>query len=408
MAGPESLVPQQYLLGSAAPRPRTLWDIITTTTEMHPDAAALDDGEIITYSELIHEVELWATELHANGVRRGDRIGIRMTSGKRELYLAILATLAAGAAYVPVDADDPDERAEMVFGEADIDGVFTDEGFRFLRDSARPDAPDTSAEEPAENPNAPRPEDTAWIIFTSGSTGKPKGVAVSHRSAAAFVDAEASLFLVNHPHGPLGPEDRVLAGLSVAFDASCEEMWLAWGHGGCLVPAPRSLVRSGMDLGPWLIRRDITVVSTVPTLAGLWPAEALDNIRLLIVGGEACSQELVDRLATEDREMWNTYGPTEATVVACAQQMLPGRPVSIGLPLNGWDLVVVDKQGMPVEMGGVGELVIGGVGLASYLDPAKDAEKYAPLESMGWQRAYRTGDHVRLEEDGLYLSLIHI
>ena len=402
MAGPESLVPQQYLLGSAAPRPRTLWDIITTTAEMHPDAAALDDGEIITYSELIHEVELWATELHANGVRRGDRIGIRMTSGKRELYLAILATLAAGAAYVPVDADDPDERAEMVFGEADIDGVFTDEGFRFLRDSARPDAPDTSAEEPAENPNAPRPEDTAWIIFTSGSTGKPKGVAVSHRSAAAFVDAEASLFLVNHPHGPLGPEDRVLAGLSVAFDASCEEMWLAWGHGGCLVPAPRSLVRSGMDLGPWLIRRDITVVSTVPTLAGLWPAEALDNIRLLIVGGEACSQELVDRLATEDREMWNTYGPTEATVVACAQQMLPGRPVSIGLPLNGWDLVVVDKQGMPVELGGVGELVIGGVGLASYLDPAKDAEKYAPLESMGWQRAYRTGDHVRLEEDGLY------
>ena len=395
MAGPESLVPQQYLLGSAAPRPRTLWDIITTTAEMNPDAAALDDGEIITYSELIHEVEAWAAELHANGVRRGDRIGIRMTSGKRELYLAILATLAAGAAYVPVDADDPDERAEMVFGEADIDGVFTDDGFRFLRDSARPDAP-------AEETNAPRPEDTAWIIFTSGSTGKPKGVAVSHRSAAAFVDAEASLFLVNHPHGPLGPEDRVLAGLSVAFDASCEEMWLAWGHGGCLVPAPRSLVRSGMDLGPWLIRRDITVVSTVPTLAGLWPAEALDNIRLLIVGGEACSQELVDRLATEDREMWNTYGPTEATVVACAQQMLPGRPVSIGLPLNGWDLVVVDKQGMPVEMGGVGELVIGGVGLASYLDPAKDAEKYAPLESMGWQRAYRTGDHVRLEEDGLY------
>ncbi|MDU7511451.1 MAG: non-ribosomal peptide synthetase, partial [Corynebacterium sp.] len=395
MAGPESLVPQQYLLGSAAPRPRTLWDIITTTAEMNPDAAALDDGEIITYSELIHEVEAWAAELHANGVRRGDRIGIRMTSGKRELYLAILATLAAGAAYVPVDADDPDERAEMVFGEADIDGVFTDDGFRFLRDSARPDAP-------AEETNAPRPEDTAWIIFTSGSTGKPKGVAVSHRSAAAFVDAEASLFLVNHPHGPLGPEDRVLAGLSVAFDASCEEMWLAWGHGGCLVPAPRSLVRSGMDLGPWLIRRDITVVSTVPTLAGLWPAEALDNIRLLIVGGEACSQELVDRLATEDREMWNTYGPTEATVVACAQQMLSGRPVSIGLPLNGWDLVVVDKQGMPVEMGGVGELVIGGVGLASYLDPAKDAEKYAPLESMDWQRAYRTGDHVRLEEDGLY------
>ena len=393
-------VPEHYLLGDEAAPARTLWDIVKTTAEHFPEAAALDDGEILTYAELLADVSAWATELHASGVRRGDRIGIRMTSGKRELYLAILATLAAGAAYVPVDADDPDERAEMVFGEADIDGVFTDEGFRMLRE-ARPTSDEKDDRDGALF-DEPRPEDTAWIIFTSGSTGKPKGVAVSHRSAAAFVDAEAALFLADSPHGPLGPDDRVLAGLSVAFDASCEEMWLAWGHGACLVPAPRSLVRSGMDLGPWLIRRDITVVSTVPTLAGLWPAEALDNIRLLIVGGEACSQELTDRLATEDREMWNTYGPTEATVVACAQRMLPGRPVSIGLPLKGWDLVVVDKHGVPVNIGEVGELVIGGVGLAAYLDPVKDAEKYAPLESLGWERAYRTGDHVRLEEDGLY------
>ena len=401
-------IPPQYLLGSEAAPERTLWDIVRTTAKNYPDAAALDDGEILTYAELLADVSAWASELHSNGVRRGDRIGIRMTSGKRELYLAILATLAAGAAYVPVDADDPDERAEMVFGEADIDGAFTDDGFRMLREgaaqTARPTFDDKAGGATADDApfDTPRPEDTAWIIFTSGSTGKPKGVAVSHRSAAAFVDAEAALFLADSPHGPLGPDDRVLAGLSVAFDASCEEMWLAWGHGACLVPAPRSLVRSGMDLGPWLIRRDITVVSTVPTLAGLWPAEALDNIRLLIVGGEACSQELVDRLATEDREMWNTYGPTEATVVACAQRMLPGQPVSIGLPLNGWDLVVVGKHGAPVALGEVGELVIGGVGLASYLDPVKDAEKYAPLESLGWERAYRTGDHVRLEEDGLY------
>ncbi len=86
---------------------------------------------------------------------------------------------------------------------------------------------------------------------------------------------------------PIGPGDRVLAGLSVAFDASCEEMWLAWRHGACLVPAPRSLVRSGMDLGPWLVSRDVSIVSTVPTLASLWPAEALEAVRLLIFGGEA-------------------------------------------------------------------------------------------------------------------------
>ena len=115
--------------------------------------------------------------------------------------------------------------------------------------------------------------------------------------------------------------DRVMAGLSVAFDASCEEMWLAWAHGGCLVPAPRSLVRSGVDVGPWLVANDVTVVSTVPTLVALWPTESLDAVRLLIMGGEACPPEIGTRLARPGRELWNTYGPTEATVVACGAQL---------------------------------------------------------------------------------------
>src|SRR5690606_36591288 len=98
---------------------------------------------------------------------------------------------------------------------------------------------------------------------------------------------------------------------------SCEEMWLAWRHGACLVPAPRSLGRSGTDLGPWLAAREITVVSTVPTLAGLWPADARDRVRLLIFGGESFPESLAARVVAPGREVWNTYGPTEATVVAC-------------------------------------------------------------------------------------------
>jgi non-ribosomal peptide synthetase-like protein len=157
-----------------------------------------------------------------------------------------------------------------------------------------------------------------------------------------------------------------------------------------------------MDLGPWLVSRDITVVSTVPTLAALWPAEALEAVRLLIFGGEACPPELAERLAVEGREVWNTYGPTEATVVACAARLEGTGPVSIGLPLAGWDLAVVDKDGIPVTVGEVGELVIGGVGLARYLDPEKDAEKYAPMPTLGWERAYRSGDLVHLEPHGLF------
>ena len=156
-------------------------------------------------------------------------------------------------------------------------------------------------------------------------------------------------------------------------------MWLAWAYGACLVPAPRSLVRSGMDLGPWLVANDVNVVSTVPTLVSLWPTEALDKVRLLILGGEACPPEIGERLATEDREVWNTYGPTEATVVSCGARLTGEGPVRIGLPLDGWDLAVVDAAGTPVAEGGTGELIIGGVGLARYLDPDQDRERFAPL-----------------------------
>ncbi|QWF83685.1 Pls/PosA family non-ribosomal peptide synthetase [Amycolatopsis sp. CA-230715] len=366
---------------------RTLLDVLAETAARHPNAAALDAGGVaLSYRKLTEEIDVVRHRLVEAGIGVGDRIGVRISSGTAELYIAILAVLSAGAAYVPVDADDPDERAELVFGEAGVSAVLGDGGAI------------TPRAEPGGRRGAPLPSDDAWIIFTSGSTGKPKGVAVSHGSAAAFVDAEAGLFLTEEP---IGPGDRVLAGLSVAFDASCEEMWLAWRHGACLVPAPRSLVRTGVDLGPWLVAQRITVVSTVPTLAALWPADALEDVRLLIFGGEACPPELAERVAVEGREVWNTYGPTEATVVACAAQLTGEEPVRIGLPLSGWQLAVVDEDGEPVAMGSSGELVIGGVGLARYLDTAKDAEKFAPLPSLGWQRAYRSGDMVRAEPEGL-------
>ncbi|MET8752207.1 Pls/PosA family non-ribosomal peptide synthetase [Streptomyces sp. NPDC004667] len=371
------------------------------TVAAHPRSPALDTGErVLDYRHLAAEVDALAARLRRAGAGPGDRIGLRVPSGTADLYVAVLAVLRCGAAYVPVDADDPQERAETVFREAGVclvlgagtaigPGVVPPLGHRM-----GPGIPSAAG-------RAVEPGDDAWIIFTSGSTGAPKGVAVRHRSAAAFVDAEAGLFLTDRP---LGPGDRVLAGLSVAFDASCEEMWLAWRHGACLVPAPRSLVRAGHELGPWLVERGVTVVSTVPTLAALWAPESLARVRLLIVGGEACPAELVDRFAVHGREMWNTYGPTETTVVACAARLRPGEPVRIGLPLDGWDLAVVDEAGEPVAYGEVGELVIAGAGLARYLDPVKDRERYRPSPALGVDRAYRTGDLVKADPAGLVFA----
>lgn len=386
-------VPATFLRSGRAAPERTLVDVLRATAARHGGEPALACGDVVlTYDALVETAGALADELGALGVGRGARVGVRVPSGSTDLHVAILGVLLAGAAYVPIDVDDPEERAATVLREAAADAVVTD-GLvvRRLREEVR----GSGVVEP------PRPDDDAWIIFTSGSTGTPKGVAVTHRSAAAFVDAEAVLFCQD---APLGPGDRVMAGLSVAFDASCEEMWLAWRHGACLVPAPRSLVRSGADLAPWLVANGVTVVSTVPTLVSLWPAGALDAVRLLILGGEACPPEIGDRLATADREVWNTYGPTEATVVACGARLAPGEPVRIGLPLEGWDLAVVDADERPVAPGETGQLVIGGVGLARYLDEEKDAATYAAMPSLGWERAYRSGDRVVLDEDGLLFA----
>jgi len=367
---------------------RSLLDIFAATVAEHGGRLAIDTGDAaLTYTELAAAVQRLADRLRAEGIGAGDRVGIYVPSGTAELYTAILGVLHAGAAYVPVDADDPPARAASIWADAGACAVIQAGLELTLLDA--PAGGRARAGEPA----ALDLGDDAWIIFTSGSSGRPKGVAVTHAAAAAFVDAEADLW-------ELGPEDRVLAGLSVSFDASCEEMWLAWRHGAALVPAPRSLMRAAADLGPWLASRAITVISTVPTLAAMWSEEDLAGVRLLILGGEACPEPLAWRLSAA-REVWNTYGPTEATVVSTAARLVPGEPVLIGWPLAGWQIAIVDDSGRPVSLGEPGELVIAGAGLGRYLDADLDGERYAPLPALGWSRAYRTGDMVRETIEGL-------
>lgn len=168
------------------PPERTLVEVLRWTAASYPEEPAVDDGHVVlTYRDLMSAVGAVAGQLAAGGVVPGDRVGVRMPSGSSDLYVAVLGVLAAGAAYVPVDADDPDERADLVFAAAGVAAVLGEDNELQIREAAHRPASRTPGE-PGE-PGEPLPDDDAWIIFTSGSTGAPKGVAVTHRSAAAFV-----------------------------------------------------------------------------------------------------------------------------------------------------------------------------------------------------------------------------
>ena len=220
-------------------------------------------------------------------------------------------------------------------------------------------------------------------------------MAVTHRNAAAFVDAEARLFLQGDPL------DRVIGcwpGCRWRSTPRAREMWLAWRNGACLVPARgRWYAAAWTWVRGWCSGRSTS--STVPTLASLWPPEALEAVRLLIFGGEARPPELGERLAVDGArcEHLRSHRGDGRRVRA----LLDGKgPVRIGLPLQGWDLAVVDADGNPSPRARPVSWS-SAVSVWRYLDPAKDAEKYAPMPSLGWERAYRSGDLVKLESEGL-------
>ncbi len=221
------------------------------------------------------------------------------------------------------------------------------------------------------------------MIYTSGSTGRPKGVMVEHRNACHLVEAERSIVGVQR-------EDRVYQGASLCFDLSVEEIWLAFGTGATLIAA-----RPDSDLS------GVTVLSCVPTLLSMLDAD-LPALRLLIVGGETCSKQLAERWAHRGRRIVNTYGPTETTIIATYADLTPGKPVTIGRPLPGYRVYLLDSQLQPVLWGATGEICIGGAGVARGYQGLEDETqaRFVPDPFAAGARMYRSGDLGGLNSSG--------
>ncbi|WP_222263469.1 Pls/PosA family non-ribosomal peptide synthetase [Modestobacter marinus] len=373
-------------------------------TQGHHDRLAVDaEGQQVSYAELDAGANQLAHLLRRRGVHQGARVAV-LCDRPLANYTALLAALKAGAAYVPLDTVFPADRIEYVLRDADVELVVTTSATRHLAcagPAAVLDLDEAAAEIAAEDRRRPVPEASpaadalGYVVYTSGTTGRPKGVAVGHSAICHFVRVAAECYGVR-------ADDRVYQGLTIAFDFSVEEIWLAWAVGATLVPRPpgRSLV--GEDLHEYLARHRVTALCCVPTLLTTLE-EDLPDLRFLLVSGEACPPDLVRRWHRPGRRFLNVYGPTETTVTATWTPVSPDRPVTLGRPLPGYSVAVLaPDDGRALPPGELGELVIGGVGLArGYLNrPDLTARAFVPdplrLPANPAGLVYRTGDLARI------------
>lgn len=372
------------------------------SVDQYPDNIALVCENVsLQYQELEQRANQLAHYLISQGVSTKHSVGLFLERSL-ESYISLLAILKTGAAYVPIEVEYPDARVNHILSDMSYHSVITSSS-QYSRNAIQ--FPDTiiidDIKEKLAHLPITRPELTAtdadqlcYVIYTSGSTGKPKGVEISHANICHYVSVASTLY-------EMVPQDKVYQGFSLAFDASLEELWMAFANGATLVACLPKEVRSGLGLVDFLRVHKISFFSTVPTLLAILDGD-LPDLRLLVLGGEACNANLVKRWCRTGLRIMNTYGPTEATVIATYADCYNDKPVTIGKPLPGYSVILLDENLQPVADGQQGELCIGGQGLArGYVNrPDATAQKFISHPGDTNQRLYRTGDLAVINSNG--------
>ena len=387
-------------------RNETLADIFEATVKSSPlKTAIIYKDRKFSYGELDELSEKVSSCLLSCGVQPNHIIGLWLPRGI-ELLVLQLGIAKAGAAWLPFDADTPNERIAICLNDANAFGLVSCDAFisniqGLSQIIWTAETLLLGQKSPSNKSYSGSHEDAAYVIYTSGSTGKPKGIQITQGAICHFLRSENSLLGINET-------DRVYQGFSVAFDMSFEEIWISYLVGATICIAPKETATNVELLPLFLIENNISVLHAVPTLLALFNQD-LPNIRIINLGGEACPEALVNRWSKTGRKIFNTYGPTEATVSASLAELHAGEAVTIGYPLPNYVLLIIDPDTTEgahlVPLGQTGELCISGPGVAvGYLGRSElTAEKFLPnpfSKNQYDHRLYRTGDLARINEQG--------
>lgn len=368
-----------------------------------PDAIAIRFGDrTVSYAALDARADAIAGTLHAAGLRPGDLVGICLDRSP-DMVAALFAVHRIGAAYLPLDPDFPAARLDYIATDAGAAALLTERRLshvlpgcplkRILIDDVAP----AGTTRPAV---VVQPTDLAYVLYTSGSTGNPKGVEIGHQ-------ALINLLTSFRANPGFTSEDSLLAVTTLSFDIAALELFLPLISGGELIVAPKSVTADPRQLNELFVAAKPSVMQATPaTWRALIEAnwQGSPTLRILC-GGEALPRDLAESLVQRSGELWNVYGPTETTIWSTVARVTSGDgPVPIGRPIANTTIHILDRYGNTAPIGVVGELFIGGAGLAHGYRHRADLTAERFVEIRG-ERLYRTGDLARYRPDGTILCL---
>ena len=376
------------------PKDKCVYELFEEQVRRTPEETAVVAADkTLTYEELNEEANRIAHSLIEKGVGKGDIVGL-MLPRKSYLLSALFGILKTGAAYLPIDPDHPEDRIKYMLSDSNARLCITEENIAELLSNTNTENTDTDIDS----------SDLCYCIYTSGSTGKPKGTLLTHRNVVNYVSANEK----NVYYGITGKENRnILSVTTVGFDIFVTESILPLVNGMSVILADENEAKIQHRLIELLKKHPADILQTTPTKMRIFMSDKtalgyLKSFKVIILGGEELDGSLVKDISDNtSAEIYNIYGPTEATVWASYSRIHTPEDITIGRPVANTQMHVVDKNMKLVPIGVTGELCIAGDSVsAGYLNRSElTAEKFIG-NPFGEGKLYRTGDNAYRREDG--------